>query len=177
MHHIWPKRGLRVKLDLNEHDYLKNTSKYVLHPSTFFLVKTPFLEGFRLKKPTHSCNTYFFKNKVIFCQKFIVHMHLEKFEWLSSSEELFKKTLHLKMTHWCEAFKTMLSNFFCTAQVCFGKSVAYKSKYTLKPLLSQNMEHLLEERSQRLTPRFTSSTELKSNSRLKRIQYSDLKFS
>ena len=48
------------------------------------------------------------------------YMCLEKFERLSSSKNSSNKTLHPKMTHCCEALKTMLSNYFCTTQVLRG---------------------------------------------------------
>ena len=51
-------------------------------------------------------------------------------------------------------------------EVIFGKFGTYKSKYTLKPLLSQVWCIVLEEQSQRPTPKCTSSTELKDNSPL-----------
>ena len=73
-----------------------------------------------LKKPPHTCNKYFFQKKLILFQLYIEHMHLEKFEWLSSSEKLFKNTLHPKITYCCEALKTMLSNYLLTTQVLRG---------------------------------------------------------
>ena len=97
-------------------------------------------------------------------------MCLDKFEWLSSLKKSLSKTLHPKLHI---AVKYLIPCFLTTfvhhkyLEVFFEKSGAYKSKYIHKPLLSQNMVHLLEEQSQRPTPKFTCSPELKSNSPLR----------
>ena len=58
-----------------------------------------------------------------------------------------------------EIHKLNLCNFF-TKQGLLGKSDSYMSKYTLNPLLNQNMVILLEQQSQVPWISFTSSTEL-----------------
>ena len=89
-------------------------------------------------------------------QQYIDHISLEEYEWLRSSEELFKKyciqKVYIAVKH--------LNPFFIITYVhnkymeCFfGKFGTYKFKYTLKPLLSQNVMYFS----------FTSSTELKSS--------------
>ena len=73
-----------------------------------------------LRKLRNHVIPIFSKKEIIFCQRYIEHMHLEMFEWFCSSEKLFTKTLHPITTHCCEAPNPILSNYFCITQVYIG---------------------------------------------------------
>ena len=47
-------------------------------------------------------------------------MSLEKLNDLAAQNIYFKKTLHPKIIHCCEAPRSMLSNYFCKKQVLRG---------------------------------------------------------
>ena len=103
-----------------------------------FCIKHPVLEAFLVQKqlqPTYLCN-----KKVNFCQPNIHHISLAKYVWLSTSEWFFKKKYCAQWVHICwRTWTTYVQNKYL--KELFGKSGAYKFKYTLKRLLSQNMVH------------------------------------
>ena len=73
------------------------------------------------------------------------------------------------MTHCCETLQTMLFYYFLQhkyLEVLFGKSGAYNLNIQLNLYRAKIWCILLKERSQRLTSKFTSSTELNRNSPL-----------
>ena len=92
---------------------------------------------------------------------------------LSSSQKLFKTTLHPKITQFCEASRFMLSDSFCTKPVLRGTFL--KNMAQANPNIPLNRYWtkiwciLLEQGIKYPWISFTSSTELKSSTSVKLV--------
>ena len=75
--------------------------------------------------------------------------------------------MHLKKIHFCEAPRSMLSNYFGKNKNLKVKSGAYKCKCTLRPLLSQTIMHL----TFFFFYQFSSQIQLKTRSPLDQFHY------
>ena len=142
---FWLNRGLRVYFDLHPPDFPKSTSKYLVGLITFLVQNIQFWRRLWFNNHSNNGKHIFEEKKVNFCQQYVDIISLEKCEWLRRSEYFIKNhciaKVSLAVKHLRPYFLTI---YKCTKQglrSTFWKSSAYKSKHTLKPLLSQNMVH------------------------------------
>ena len=95
--------------------------------STFFYIlvlfspKHPLLEVFLLIKTPKTCKNRFWPKKMenLVKNTFVIWVWKSLNDW-AAQNNYFKKTLHPKMIHCCEAPRSMLSNYFCKKQVLRG---------------------------------------------------------
>ena len=139
---FWLNRGLRVYLDLYASDFPKSTSQYFLHPSTF-KSQTPYFGGFFGKRnhPNHVKYILAKKEESFVKNTFNIWVWTSLNDWIAQNNSLFKYCIQkwlIAVKHLDPCFLTTLVKYKYL-EIILGKSGAYKSKCTLKPLLSQNM--------------------------------------
>ena len=112
---FWIKRVLREYLGLCAPDCHKSISKYLI------FTKVVKKHGYRcFTAMCHFRMQCFFKEFFWAAQSFKLFQTHMLSVLLSSSEKFFKKTLHPKMTHCCEAPRSMLSYYFSIKKVLKG---------------------------------------------------------